>query len=81
MVGCVYCKPWLSPHSIFKEAHTMSNFIELPAYVIPVAIGIIILVLLLLSSYVKAPPDKAYIISGLHKQPKVLIGRAGFRIP
>ena len=59
----------------------MSNFIELPAYVIPVAIGIIILVLLLLSSYVKAPPDKAYIISGLHKQPKVLIGRAGFRIP
>ena len=70
----IYCEgyPWwavftanlgFSSHSNFKEAHTMSNFIELPAYVIPVAIGIIILVLLLLSSYVKAPPDKAYIIS------------------
>lgn len=59
----------------------MLGSIEFPAYVIPIAIGVIAIILLLLSSYVKAPPDKAYIISGLHKHPKILIGRAGFRIP
>lgn len=32
-------------------------------------------------SYVKAPPNKAYIISGLRKKPKILIGRAGLKIP
>ena len=36
---------------------------------------------LLAVSYVKAPPNKAYIISGLNKKPRVLIGKAGFRIP
>lgn len=46
-------------------------------------IGIIIaaVLLLLICSYVKAPPDVAYIISGMRKQPKILIGRAGIRIP
>lgn len=33
------------------------------------------------SGYVKASPDTAYIISGLRKQPKVLIGKAGIKIP
>ena len=33
------------------------------------------------SGYVKASPDKAYIISGLRKEPKVLIGKAGIKIP
>ena len=45
------------------------------------AIAAIAILLLLLASYVKAPPDKAYIISGFHKEPKILIGRAGLRIP
>ena len=31
--------------------------------------------------YVKAPPDKALIISGVRKKPKVLIGKAGVKIP
>ena len=30
---------------------------------------------------VKAPPDQAYIISGLKKESKVLTGRAGIRVP
>ena len=30
-------------------------------------------------SYIKAPPDVAYVISGLHK--RTIIGKAGFRIP
>lgn len=49
--------------------------------IIIAAVAALAIVLLLLSSYVKAPPDKAYIISGFHKTPKILIGRAGFRIP
>lgn len=34
-----------------------------------------------LSGYVKASPDTAYIISGFRKQPRVLIGKAGIKIP
>ena len=33
------------------------------------------------ASYVKAPPDMAYIISGLHRNPRILVGKAGFKIP
>lgn len=51
-------------------------------------IGILIALVLILgfisiimSGYVKAPPDVAYIISGLKKKPKILIGRAGIKIP
>lgn len=47
-------------------------------YIIIVAIAIILL--LFGVSYVKAPPDTAYIITGPKKQ-RVLIGRAGIRIP
>ena len=32
-------------------------------------------------SYIKAAPDEAIIVSGLRKEPRVSIGRAGFRIP
>ena len=54
--------------------------------VIPaVVIGIVALVVLLLAffsaAYVKAPPNRAYIISGLRKKKKILIGKAGIRIP
>lgn len=47
---------------------------------VPVVIVIAILAILA-SGYVKASPDTAYIISGLRKRPKVLIGRAGIKIP
>ncbi len=46
-----------------------------------IALVVIIILAILASGYVKAPPDVAYIISGLKKEPKVLIGRAGIRIP
>lgn len=55
------------------------GFISLPT------LGIIALVIALLavlaSGYVKAPPDMAFIISGFKKEPKVLVGRAGIKIP
>lgn len=50
-------------------------------------IGIIVavvaglLLLIFLTGYVKASPDTAIIISGLRKNPKVLIGKAGIKIP
>lgn len=49
--------------------------------IIPVAVVVVILVLFLATEYVKASPDPAFIISGLRKQPKVLIGKAGIKIP
>lgn len=51
---------------------------------IPVIAGIVVAVLIIAlfcMGYVKAPPDKAYIISGFKKDPKVLIGKAGVKIP
>lgn len=47
---------------------------------IPLLIVLLVL-LLLLRGYVKAPPDKAFIISGLRKRPKILVGRAGVKLP
>ena len=48
---------------------------------VPVVIIAIALIALLASGYVKAPPDVAYIISGLHKKPRILVGKAGIKIP
>ena len=52
--------------------------------ILPIAlviIGIVAVCGILASGYVKAPPDMAFIISGLHKEPRILIGRAGIKIP
>ena len=48
---------------------------------VPAVIIAIALIALLASGYVKAPPDVAYIISGLHKKPRILAGKAGIKIP
>ena len=42
---------------------------------------VVLVVLLFVLGYVKASPDTAYIISGLRKKPKILIGKAGIKIP
>lgn len=47
--------------------------------VLGVVLAIIIIIVLI--GYVKAPPDQAFIISGLKKEGKILVGRAGVRIP
>ena len=46
----------------------------------PVLVGIVI-ILVLASGYLKAPPDVAYVISGLRKKPRILVGQAGIKIP
>ena len=45
-----------------------------------VGIAVLLLILFIASGYVKAAPDTAIIISGLGKR-KILIGKAGFKIP
>ena len=40
-----------------------------------------LVIILFAAGYVKAPPDMAYIISGAHKKPRILVGKAGFKIP
>jgi flotillin len=42
---------------------------------------VIVLAFIIVSGYVKAPPDMAYIISGMGKNNRILIGRSGIRIP
>lgn len=49
--------------------------------VILIAAIVIVVALLVAVCYVKAPPKDAFIISGLSKQPRILIGKGGFRIP
>lgn len=49
--------------------------------IVIIAMIVIIILAILASGYVKAPPDIAYIISGFKKEPKILIGRAGVKIP
>ena len=47
---------------------------------IGVASVFVLLLVIVLIGYVKAPPDTAYMISGFRK-PRILIGKAGIRIP
>lgn len=48
--------------------------------IIGVAVALFLIVVLAMG-YLKAPPDVAYVISGLRKKPRILIGQAGIRIP
>ena len=48
-------------------------------YLIPIVV--IAVIILFCLGYVKAPPDQAYVISGMMKKPRILIGRAGFKVP
>ena len=48
--------------------------------IIPAAVVAVLFLIIFTAGYIKAPPDTAYIISGLHKR-RILIGKAGFRLP
>lgn len=49
-------------------------------YIIAAIVAAVVLFIIFISGYLKAPPDTAYIISGLRKK-RILIGRAGWRCP
>lgn len=47
-----------------------------------VVIAIVAIAILIgIASYLKAPPNMAYVVSGLRKEPKYIIGTNGFRVP
>lgn len=59
----------------------MESIMSIVPIAIPVIITVVAIVLLICAGYVKAPPDVAYIISGVRKKPRILVGQAGLRIP
>lgn len=59
----------------------MTSILQTLGIIWPVLLLIALVILILVTGYVKASPDTAYIISGLRKKPKVLIGKAGIKIP
>lgn len=56
----------------------METLAEMTGLIIGIAVAVVV-VLIIITGYVKAPPDMAYIISGLRK--KTIIGKASIRIP
>ena len=46
-----------------------------------IAVVVFFLIIIFVMSYIKAAPDEAIIVSGIRKEPRVIIGRAGLRIP
>lgn len=49
--------------------------------VVGIIVAVIAILAIIASGYVKAPPDKAYIISGIGKKARVVIGKASIKIP
>ena len=48
---------------------------------IPIFVVVVLLIVIFASGYRKAPPDKAFIISGLRRRAKVVIGKATVKLP
>ncbi|MBR3295915.1 MAG: flotillin family protein [Clostridia bacterium] len=53
----------------------------IPIGTVLIALGVILILVIIFTGYVKAPPDQAYIISGLRKESRVVIGKASVKIP
>ena len=51
------------------------------ALVISVPVLVLLIIITFIIGYVRATPDEAKVISGIHKEPRTIIGRAGFRWP
>lgn len=50
------------------------NFLTTILPFVPFILLAVVIIAVIASGYVKAPPDTAYIISGFHKEPRILIG-------
>lgn len=57
------------------------EFVFEHANMIAVIAVVVIILAILASGYVKAPPDTAFIISGFKKGQRILIGKAGIKLP
>lgn len=61
--------------------HSQSEWRRTMTAIIGASVTALVVILIFAMGYVKAPPDQAFIISGLRKEPRILIGRAGVKIP
>ena len=46
-----------------------------------IAGSLLLLTVIVLAMYVKAPPSVAYVLSGLRKEPRILVGTGGLKVP
>ena len=58
----------------------MATISSMLPIIIPCVIALLVIIVLA-SGYLKAPPDVAYVISGLRKKPRILVGQAGIKVP
>lgn len=65
----------------YKSRKNEGVHMEINIGIIAIIVLAIAILAILASGYVKESPNKAYIISGIKREPKVLIGRAGIKIP
>lgn len=65
----------------YKSRKNEGVHMEINIGIIAIIVLAIAILAILASGYVKASPNKACIISGIKREPKVLIGRAGIKIP
>ena len=65
----------------YKSRKNEGVHMEINIGIIAIVVLAIAILAILASGYVKASPNKAFIISGIKREPKVLIGRAGIKIP
>ena len=70
----------VSIQKTIRNQSTVEEIMFAIKLIIPIVI-VMAVVLLFLLGYVKAPPDKAFIISGFGRNPRILIGRAGIKLP
>lgn len=64
-----------------KKGGNKMEFVFEHATMIAVIAVVVIILAILASGYVKAPPDTAFIISGFKKGQRILIGKAGIKLP
>ena len=73
--------PYKQLYIYYKSRKNEGVHMEINIGIIAIIVLAIAILAILASGYVKASPNKAYIISGIKREPKVLIGRAGIKIP
>lgn len=65
-----------------KKYHdTGGKSMETILIILAVLVLIALIIVIITTGYIKAPPDKAFIISGLRKKEQFIIGRAKVKIP
>ena len=74
-------RPYKQLFIYYKSRKNEGVHMEINIGIIAIIVLAIAILAILASGYVKASPNKAYIISGIKREPKVLIGRAGIKIP